>query len=519
MLLYGSDLSPRPRRLAGASRTLIRQLIVVALAFAALAAPLRSAEAVPFAEVGDRQLRSDIEILAARGLISGPISTWPIPVGFLKPLRDARRLEHQPAFIQAAARRVLQRLGGRNQVTGWKPAAELRFASEPELIRDFGTSARNQADVRAGLDYEGDLIGASLRVGDQTRLNGSESKPTLDGSYVSALLGNWQVYLGEVDQWYGPGWESSLILSNNARPIPRIGLLRNSPDAFKTRWLSWLGPWQLNTFIGLLDGGDRIDRNIPIASLRFSFEPVNGLEIGLTRITEFCGQNHTCDPFKAAFGFQNTDANRNVSNEEASIEFKYHYDFKKLSFSPYIQFQNEDTGPFVHSFTSHLAGLTWAGPWGQDGGRWRLVTEYTDSRATLNFLSFGKRAVGTAYNNTQYLDGFRYRGRTLGFSLDSESTLFSVVALLTDRHGLGYRFAYHNAHINTAELARAQATGNPATRNVVSAQPVTINEVEAGVSLPYHDFVFDFTIRGQDARPYPATSGQINFEAGISYRF
>ncbi len=44
--------------------------------------------------------------------------------------------------------------------------------------------------------------------------------------------------------WWGPGWISALALSNNARPIPQIGISRIDTSPFKTKWLSWMGPWQ-----------------------------------------------------------------------------------------------------------------------------------------------------------------------------------------------------------------------------------------------------------------------------------
>ena len=180
---------------------------------------------------------------------------------------------------------------------------------------------------------------------------------------------------------------------------------------------------------------------------------------------------------------------------------------------------NEDTGPFTHSFTSYLGGVSWAGPWGKDGAQWRLTGEYSDSRATLDAFSFGGvRTPGVAYNNTGYDDGFRYRGRTLGFSLDSDSTLFSLAGSVTDTRGWNYRLVYYNAHISTAELAAVQATGST-TRNVVSARPVTVNQIEAGVTVPYRNFNFDLVVRGQDGRVFPATSGQVNVELGIGYRF
>jgi hypothetical protein len=490
-----------------------------ALTALVLAASLpTSARAASWAEVGDRTLRSDIELLAARGLIDGPITTWPIPVGFFTGLLDESRLDKQPEFIRLAAYRVLDKLGGRNGNHGWKPTTDLRLATEPNLVRGFGASARDQADVRGGLAYEGDTVAARFQVGTQTRLQGGNPKPTFDGSYISFLAGNWQIYGGLVDQWYGPGWTSALTLSNNARPFPKIGLLRNNPHAFETPWLSWLGTWQLNFFVGLLEENTRQDRNTGVGSLRISIEPAKGLELTVSRIAEFCGGDNRCSPFQAAFGINNTNSNRNASNDEGTFEIKYTKDFNVLSFSPYLQISNEDTGPFTHSFETYLGGLSWAGPWGKDGAHWRLITEYTDSRATLDAFSFGTRQVGAAYNNDQYTDGYRYRGRTLGFSLDSESTLFSLVGSVTDTRGWTYRVAYYNAHINTAELAAVQATGSP-IRNIVSARPVTVNQIEAGLTVPYRDFQFDLSLRAQDKRPFPGTSGQANAELGISYHF
>ena len=45
-----------------------------------------------------------------------------------------------------------------------------------------------------------------------------------------------------------------------------------------------------------------------------------------------------------------------------------------------------------------------------------------------NIFSFGNVYHGYAYNNYDYPDGMRYRGRTLGFSLDSDSRLASLQA-------------------------------------------------------------------------------------------
>jgi hypothetical protein len=469
-------------------------------------------------EVGDRGLRSDVEILAAYGLIDDIVTTWPIPKGqLLSGLSNTKRLGRQPAYVQEAAQRVLKLLNWDDQSHGVQPIADAQVTNSSDVIRDFGGMARNDADFAGGVDWTGNWVSARLLVGDQSRFNGAQSVLTFDGSFATADADNWLVYAGWVDQWYGPGWTSSLILSNNARPIPKVGIMRGNPHAFETPWLSWLGPWQINFFVGLLDG-PRIDRNTGLGSLRLTFNPAAGLEVGLTRATEFCGEHHPCNPLNAAFHVDNGPKSTNQTNDEATIEFKYTRAITLISVSPYVQLMNEDTGPFTHSYTSYLAGLSVAGPWREDGARWRFTAELADSVATLNWFDFGKKAPGTAYNNYSYLDGFRYRDRTLGFSLDSDSRLFSLAAQLTGTTGFTYRLVYYRAFINTRQLAAIEAV-DPTTTNVVSAQPVQFNQAEAGISMPWHYFRLEMDLRAQDRQPYPHGGGLFSAEAGLRYGF
>ncbi len=486
-----------------------------AVLFAAvIAAPVHAA---PWADVGDRSLRSDIETLAAHGLISGPITTWPLPAGFLAPLRTLGSFAGQPEFVRLAAARVLRQLDGREQFSGWSLSSEFRLATEPNLIRDFGDNARDEVDLRAGLDYYGKRFAANLRVGALSAIDGEGYRPTLDGSYATALLGDWQLYGGWVEKWYGAGQVSSLILSNNARPFPKVGITSNSPRAFETRWLSWLGTWQLDFFVGLLEERDRLIRDVWVGSLRFEFMPVSGLTVGITRSVQFCGDSLGCNPLEAAFAINNTPGDRNNSNDQATIEFKYAYAFNAINVSPYVQFLNDDTGPFINSYTSYLAGLRWAGPWGNSGTTWTFTTEYSDTRATDDWFEFDDRLAGFAYNNTEYLDGSRYRGRTLGFSLDSDSVLISFAGAITDTAGRRYRLEYHNAQISSGELTNAPL--NEFYVNTVSSQPVTVNQIETGISAPWRNVLFDLSVRWQDATPFPDRGSEFNIEAGVQLRF
>jgi hypothetical protein len=492
------------------------------LCAAALAAGPATAE--PWAAVGDRGLRSDIELLAAHGLIDNLTTTWPIPAGQLRRLQDSALLEKQPVYLRQAARRVLRKLHDPDATRGPDLGGELRFTSQPALVRDFGTEARDKLDLRAGPQWEGEHLAIAVRAGLQSHFDGSQARPSLDGSYFSALLGNWQLYGGYVEQWYGPGWTSSLILSNNARPFPKIGIMRNDPHAYESPWLHWLGPVQINFFVGLLDG-PRTDHNTYFGSLRITLEPVRNLELALERSTEFCGSNHPCQPLNAAFHFSNSNDSANKTNDEATLELKYNGSLGALALSPYVQIMNEDTGPFAHAYASYLGGLSLAGPLGHDGASWRMVTEYADTVPTLNWFGFDKHAFGAAYNNYGYVDGWRYRGRTLGFSLDSDSKLFSLSNQFIDTHGRSWRVVYYRARISTAQLAGLQPVTPPSiayssvSYNSVSATPIDVNAVEAGLSIPFRRISFDLAVRGQDKRVLPEQSSRYSGELGINFKF
>ena len=149
-----------------------------------------------------------------------------------------------------------------------------------------------------------------------------------------------------------------------------------------------------------------------------------------------------------------------------------------------------------------------------------MTAEYTDSLPTLDFFD-GGNFNGAAYNSFRYPgDGFRYDGRALGFSLDSDSKLLSLVASLTDTSGWTYQLTYYNAQISSSQLANGTALYDPGvSTNPVSARPVKINEIEARLSVPLDGIALSGTLRGQDRQVFPQTGGTASAELDVSYRF
>ena len=483
-----------------------------ACAFLALfaAAP---AQASPWAEVGDAQLRSDIEILAAAHVIDGITTHWPIPwQSIVDRLRDSDLLARQPAYVRAAADRLrwyARRQGAHDDVS---ISATVDATNDPNIVRGFDALGRETVEGQLSAEFIGSSTAVRLSLGGQVDHKDGHVEFVPDGSYIAQKIGGAMIYGGYLTHWWGPGWISALALSNNARPMPQIGIERADTDAFESPWLSWIGPWQFEFFAGLMDDR-RLAVNTIFSGMRFTFNPLPGLEIGLARTDMVCGTGHPCVPLKYYFEFSNDPAHANHTNDEGDIDIKYSSILGGYPVQVYMQLMNEDSSPITHSVTSHLFGAAVWVPVGDRSNPVRLTAEYTDSVPTLDIFSFGNVAHGAAYNNSGYRDGMRYRAHTLGFSLDSDSTLLTLQGAWTDSRDWSYELTYHHAAVSNPNNMALPVP------NIVTTAPVHINLAEARVKIPWRSLEIDLAARVQDDQPRPDHGFTGAAELALTYNF
>ena len=125
------------------------------------------------------------------------------------------------------------------------PGTSFGMTDNRVTSRAFGSEPRAAFQAGFNSSWMGDRFAARLCL---SSLHGVESDwkgrkeegIALDGSYLAARLGNWSGSLGKIDRWWGPGWDGSLILSTNARPLPAISIDRIVSEPFETPWLSWI---------------------------------------------------------------------------------------------------------------------------------------------------------------------------------------------------------------------------------------------------------------------------------------
>jgi len=469
-----------------------------------LVAGTMSAAASPWAEVGDNQLRSDLEYLGATGAIDDLSTHWPQPWNAITDSLGQEDLAALPSDARDAARRVMANARAGN-APGLSASLSADITNMASTVYGFDGMGRGQGQAQFSLGYNSAGFSSRISLGALSpSLKGQGTKLMPEGTYFATTIGEGAlVYAGYLDHWWGPGWISTLSLSNNARPMPQIGIERLDTSASSWPVLRWLGPWQVEFVLGVLDG-PRVQNDTFYSALRLTVHPLPGLEIGLSRTEEFCGQGHPCSPLRDYFSFKNDPRHPNRTNDEGVVDVKYSYRLGALPVESYIQMMNEDSNPVQHSGTSHLFGTTVFVP--TRGNPLRLTLEYTDTVPTVDLFSFGDVFHGFAYNNYSYVDGMRYRGRTLGFSLDSDSRLMSLQGGWTDEAGRFYEISLHHAQISDPlNLAG----------NAVTSAPVTVNMGETRVSLPLPGLKLDLAARLQDDRPRPDRGLAASFEAAV----
>ena len=464
------------------------------------------AAASPWAEAGDAQLRSDLQILNNAGMIRVLTTQWPIPWAGVTAGLDDPVLYTKPRYVREAARRVLAR-AKRETADGVRVENLTDATTRPALIRGFDAQGFGNGQIQETVDITSERSDLHVAAGAITdnRNNGGGVALDLDGSYLARRYGGVELYGGEVRHWWGPGWISALSYSTNARPFPQAGIASAGTQRFKTRWLSWIGPWRAEAILGLLDDR-RIARNTLFNAIRFTFMPAKGLEIGFARTQIMCGSGHPCSPLDAIDPINNNSSPSKTASE-AVFDFKYSRTLGGHPVEIYTQIMNEDSSPITHSYSSYLFGGSAWFPVGPN--TLRVTGEYSSSITTVDLFSFGTVGYGISYTDYKYPDGIRYHGRALGFSLDSDSRLASLQANLIDAHDRSYTLSLHHA------LVSRPLTG---ASNPITNTPVTIDYAEARVSTPTRIGLLGLAARLQSDQPRPSRGATAAVEASLKIR-
>jgi len=479
-----------------------------------------SQAATPWVQAGDLTARHHIEALQSQGCLKGVTLSWPI--SWAAVMKGYRLALAQQSPDQASACKnqhsayLQQALEATRKAT---TGAELTLggATQEPLYTSFSSQVEDEATSQIALYSMGERWAANLAV---SYVDGERDDTHLrfDDTYLAGIVGNWQLGVGAVDRWWGPGWQSSLTLSNNARPVPGLWMSRHMPLAPESPWLSWIGPWDLQVIAGQLEN----DRAVPEARLlgaRFVFNPLDSLQIGLTRLAQWGGEGRPqgLDSFwNAVIGRDNGETSGLKEGEDPSNQLGG-FDFR-LSLTPgdvpvglYGQFIGEDEAGGMPSKYSSLAGLDMVTGLGQ--GSQRFFLEATETVAG-SWISDRRHSV--AYEHSTYRSGFRHYGRNMATTWEGDARAVTLGLQQYFRNGVTVGLNLSRATLNQGGTVRAViAEDGAATLQSVEEQDIALAELR--IQHPMLGGRLDWLLSATDEPVETVFEERERFTAGLQW--
>ncbi len=453
-------------------KTTLKTAARLILTIAAALFSLQTTHAGPLIAPGDIALRHDIQILADYAVITGPITSWPLS---WDSLADELNAVEDTKKLPVAVTNVFERLRARAQRETSRGEARfnarLAAAEKPTAIRSFADTPREDAQVTAGFAWFGERLSVDLNAtAVDSPADGEDFRA--DGSEIGVSLGNYTLAASTMDRWWGPGWDGSLILSNNARPIPSLIFRRNRTTAFETKWLSWLGPWDIRVIWGQMEE-DRVIPNTRFFGMRFNFKPHPSLEIGLSRTAQWCGDGRPCDfdTFidlllgKDNRGDDGTTLENEPGNQLAGFDLRWSNRWFGTPMAFYTQFTGEDEAGGFPSRYLVQGGIETSGFF---RNRWSYRWYAELAGTSCDFVK--DDIFNCAYNHGIYETGYRYRDRVVGHGAENDSRIISTGVVLVSNAETQW-----HALLRFGDLNRG---GSPDVRNTLTPTPLEISSID-----------------------------------------
>ncbi|NRD72067.1 capsule assembly Wzi family protein [Shewanella sp. VB17] len=400
-----------------------------------------SVASAPWVDVSDIYLRADIQALADAGVITVPVNTYPLMwSGIGVDLNQTEPSSLTPALAQAFAR---VNFYYRNAV-GNKGNTRIKAAAATDAARfqHFGSDYSEKGELQVSHEYMGERF--AYKIAASANYEPADDKEVrFDDSYLAIALDNWMVTVGAIDQWWGPGFDSAMHRSNNARPLPSVMLTRNNAAAFETPWLSWIGPWTFTAGISRLEE-ERAIANPLLWSLRSSLRPFRQLEIGFSWSTQLCGEGQECTAesvFNSITGQKDCRNDTgggctNYGNQMAGYDLRFSDTWFNIPFGLYYEKTCEDAksaAPWDIVDCGHAAGIDTR--FNFDSAQYKLFFEYTD---TMVACGVDDNVYNCMYEHSDYQSGSRYYGKTYGSTYGSDAIVYALglIGQFANSHGI-----------------------------------------------------------------------------------
>ena len=360
---------------------------------------------------------------------------WPLPSGAVA--QTLSGLSSASSGANSAARVFVQ---NELALVQGKSSLQLHLRNQEQALVGFSENyaAGSIASFKTAEFQAGQAEGISFggRLGVRAESNASaiaeHSRFSPEGSAAVLGLGGWNAQVFAHQFWWGPGWQSSLVNSNNSPAWQGVGLQRGTIKASESPWLSWMGPWNLDVFVAKAQDPMVVAKQhqgFLFSGTRLTLKPQPWLEVGFSRGMQLGGSGRpggVSTLVKSFFGQEvNKEAYDNFQDSSAQIagyDVRVRCPLSWGSCAAYTQWMGEDAAgkiPLPYKFMSL---------WGVENtygdGRYRVFAEHANTN--VYSLPWDSKPQFPGYVNGVYQQGYTNGGRWVGASQGSGA---SVTAL------------------------------------------------------------------------------------------
>lgn len=260
------------------------------IASLALLTWLQPAQASPWIDADDAYLRASIQTLADGGHLRGVVNTYPLMWSGIA--RDLKRVDY--ASLDAQERFAFLRLRAALEYAQGSEATGIKFSASSEKDKhtsSFANSHREHGAFRVSRSFGNEFTAGRIRTTFRTGIEDNKDF-VLDGSYLATTLGNWALSVDQMPVWWGPGQDSALVLSTNARPVQALRVNRLRDDASELAGLNLLGNWHATAFVGRTQrAGAQGDARM--SGARLTARPLPVMELGASYTSQWDGDDYS----------------------------------------------------------------------------------------------------------------------------------------------------------------------------------------------------------------------------------
>jgi hypothetical protein len=390
------------------------------------------------------QARHHLQWLSDNAGLPLTVTHWPLPAAAVQQALEHLSLPDQAYGLKASRDFVLSELAALRS----RGHARLQLRTRSEGLGGYNerySPGSNASVASAEGRWAGDEVSAAGRLGASLGVNANslpanlsgapdESQYTLNAEGSELVLGwaGWNIQVFARQNWWGPGWQGSLINGHNNPAWVGVGVQRGSVQASDSVWLSWMGPWNLDVFVAKARDPVVVEnqhRGFIFSGMRLTLKPKPWLELGLSRGLQTSGKGRPggFGNFVDAFLGQNVNQDPGDSVDSsaqiAGYDMRANCPVSWGGCAGYWQWMGEDAKGDFPPLPQKFMSL-WGVETTYSNGRYRTFVEWADSNGFS--LPWNGKPSFPGYVNGVYKQGYTQGARWVGPAQGSGSRVLTV---------------------------------------------------------------------------------------------